>query len=107
MKTHPSIGAQIISGISFLEPLLPYIAQHHERYDGRGYPGGLKGEEIAIQGRLLAIADTYDAMTSDRPYRKGLAAQIAYDEIVKCSGSQFDPVIVLAFEKAFKAGKIV
>jgi len=77
------------------------------RYDGRGYPAGLKGEEIAIQGRLLAIADTYDAMTSDRPYRKGLPAQIAYDEIVKCSGSQFDPVLVLAFEKAFKAGKIV
>ncbi len=107
MKTHPTIGAQIISGISFLEPLLPYISQHHERYDGRGYPGGFKGEEIAIQGRLLAIADTYDAMTSDRPYRKGLAAQIAYDEIVKCSGSQFDPVMVRAFEKAFKAGKIV
>jgi len=107
MKAHPSIGSQIISGITFLEPLLPYIAQHHERYDGRGYPEGLRGEEIAIQGRLLAIADTYDAMTSDRPYRKGLAAQIAYDEIVKCSGSQFDPVLVLAFEKAFSAGKIV
>ncbi len=107
MKSHPSIGAQIIGGISFLEPLLPYIAQHHERYDGRGYPAGFKGEEIAIQGRLLAIADTYDAMTSDRPYRKGLDARIAYDEIRRCSGTQFDPVLVLAFEKAFKAGKIV
>jgi putative nucleotidyltransferase with HDIG domain len=107
MKTHPSIGAQIIGGIAFLEPLMPYIAQHHERYDGRGYPAGFKGEEIAIQGRLLAIADTYDAMTSDRPYRKGLAAKIAYDEILKCSSSQFDPVLVRAFEKAFKAGKIV
>lgn len=107
MKSHPSIGAQIIGGIAFLEPLLPFISQHHERYDGRGYPAGLKGEEIAIQGRLLAIADTYDAMTSDRPYRKGLAAQIAYEEILKCSGSQFDPVLVRAFEKAFKAGKIV
>ena len=107
MKSHPSIGAQIIGGIAFLEPLMPYIAQHHERYDGRGYPAGFKGEEIAIQGRLLAIADTYDAMTSDRPYRKGLAAQIAYDEILKCNGTQFDPVIVRAFEKAFKAGKIV
>lgn len=107
MKSHPSIGAQIIGGIAFLEPLMPYIAQHHERYDGRGYPAGFKGEEIAIQGRLLAIADTYDAMTSDRPYRKGLAAQIAYDEILKCTGSQFDPVLVRAFDKAFKAGKIV
>ena len=107
MKSHPTIGAQIIGGIAFLEPLMPYIAQPHERYDGRGYPEGLKGEEIAIQGRLLAIADTYDAMTSDRPYRKGLDARIAYDEIVKCSGSQFDPVLVRAFEKAFKAGKIV
>jgi len=107
MKSHPSIGAQIIGGINFLEPLMPYIAQHHERYDGRGYPAGFKGEEIAIQGRLLAIADTYDAMTSDRPYRKGLVAQIAYDEILKCSGSQFDPVLVRAFAKAFKAGKIV
>jgi putative nucleotidyltransferase with HDIG domain len=107
MKSHPTIGAQIIGGIAFLEPLLPYIAQHHERYDGRGYPEGLKGEEIAIQGRLLAIADTYDAMTSDRPYRKGLDARIAYDEIVRCSGSQFDPVLVSAFEKAFKAGKII
>jgi putative nucleotidyltransferase with HDIG domain len=107
MKSHPSIGAQIIGGIAFLEPLLPFISQHHERYDGRGYPAGLKNEEIAIQGRLLAIADTYDAMTSDRPYRKGLAAQIAYEEILKCSGTQFDPVLVRAFEKAFKAGKIV
>jgi len=107
MKSHPSIGGQIIGGIAFLEPLMPYIAQHHERYDGRGYPAGFKGEEIAIQGRLLAIADTYDAMTSDRPYRKGLAAQIAYDEILKCTGTQFDPVLVRAFEKAFKAGKIV
>jgi putative nucleotidyltransferase with HDIG domain len=107
MKSHPSIGAQIIGGIAFLEPLMPYIAQHHERYDGRGYPAGFKGEEIAIQGRLLAIADTYDAMTSDRPYRKGLAAQIADDEILECSGSQFDPVLVRAFEKAFKAGKIL
>jgi putative nucleotidyltransferase with HDIG domain len=107
MKSHPSIGSQIIGGIAFLEPLMPYIAQHHERYDGRGYPAGFKGEEIAIQGRLLAIADTYDAMTSDRPYRKGLAAQIAYDEILKCTGTQFDPVLVRAFEKAFRAGKIV
>jgi putative nucleotidyltransferase with HDIG domain len=107
MKSHPSIGGQIIGGIAFLEPLMPYIAQHHERYDGRGYPAGFKGEEIAIQGRLLAIADTYDAMTSDRPYRKGLAAHIAYDEILKCTGTQFDPVLVRAFEKAYKAGKIV
>jgi putative nucleotidyltransferase with HDIG domain len=107
MKDHPVIGAQIISGIAFLEPLLPYIAQHHERYDGRGYPAGLKGEEIAIQGRLLAIADTYDAMTSDRPYRKGLSDRTAYDEIMRCSGMQFDPVIARAFEKAFQAGKIV
>lgn len=99
IKTHPLIGAEIVKGISFLEPVLPYIMEHHEKYDGTGYPFMLSGENISIQGRLLAISDAYDAMTTDRPYRKGFEPQVAFEEIRNNKGSQFDPKFVKAFEK--------
>src|SRR5437588_3471788 len=79
---------------------------HHERWDGKGYPLGLKGEEIPQVARIIAVADTYDAMVSTRPYRKGLDPRIAYEEIVKFSGTQFDPVIVEAFKQAFQHEKM-
>jgi HD-GYP domain-containing protein (c-di-GMP phosphodiesterase class II) len=106
MKSHPLIGSQIIEGISFLEPVTPFILEHHERVDGRGYPRGLKGNAISREGRILAVADAFDAMTTDRPYRKALAARTAMDELLRVAGTQLDPDMVTAFEKAWRAGKI-
>ncbi len=106
MRVHPERGARMMQDIEFLVPLIPYALYHHERYDGKGYPFGLKGEEIPIEGRLLAVADTLDAMTSNRPYRKGLDPEFAISEIEKGKGSQFDPVIVDALIKCYREGKI-
>ena len=107
IKLHPSIGAQIVKGISFLEPVVPYILEHHERYDGKGYPQGLAGEQISIKGRLLAVADAFDAMTTDRPYRKGMETESALKLIIKNVNSQFDPMIVKVFEKVCLSGKLM
>jgi HD-GYP domain-containing protein (c-di-GMP phosphodiesterase class II) len=79
---------------------------HHERWDGKGYPLGLKGEEIPLIARIISVADTYDAMVSTRPYRKGLDPKIAFEEISKNSGTQFDPEVVNAFIQAFKNEKM-
>lgn len=106
MKVHPERGARMMQDIRSLVPLIPYALYHHERYDGKGYPFGLKGEEIPIEGRLLAVADTFDAMTSNRPYRKGLDPEYAMEEIEKGKGSQFDPVCVDALIKCYREGKI-
>ncbi|PJA28464.1 MAG: hypothetical protein CO189_04670 [candidate division Zixibacteria bacterium CG_4_9_14_3_um_filter_46_8] len=94
MKTHPLLGVKIVENIAFLKPSLPYILFHHERYDGKGYPHGLAGEDIPIEGRLLAVVDTIDAITSDRPYRKGRGIDIAIQQLREHSGTQFDPHIV-------------
>jgi HD-GYP domain-containing protein (c-di-GMP phosphodiesterase class II) len=79
---------------------------HHERWDGKGYPSGLSGEEIPVIARIIAVADTYDAMVSNRPYRRGFAPSVAYDEIVRNRGTQFDPLVVDAFIKAFEGGSM-
>lgn len=105
MKKHPEIGAAMIEKIVFLNPALPYILYHHERYDGTGYPYGLAGEDIPIQGRLLAVVDTFDAITSDRPYRKGRSRESAIEEISLNSGTQFDPLVVDAFLKSIRRQK--
>jgi len=105
IKSHPLIGAYIIKEISFLEPAVSFILEHHERFDGRGYPQGLVGENISIKGRLLAVADTFDAMTSDRPYRKGFDPEDALEEILRNANTQFDPEIVEAFESSWSSGK--
>jgi len=102
IKQHPEIGAKIIEPVKLLHKIISGIRFHHERYDGRGYPYGLKGKMIPLAGRIMAVADTYDAMTSDRSYRKGLSPKIALDEIQTCSGTQFDPEIVKAFLIAIK-----
>jgi putative nucleotidyltransferase with HDIG domain len=104
IKTHPSIGAEIVKEISFLDPIMPYVLEHHERYDGKGYPKGLAGDGISIKARLLAVADCYDAMTTDRPYRNGLEPEIAFNEIVKNAETQFDPEIVEAFKRSYRSG---
>lgn len=101
MKKHAQYGHEILSPISQLKDILDGGKYHHERYDGQGYPDGLKGEEIPIEARIIAIADSYDAMTSDRPYRQGLSREVAREELIRCSGTQFDPEIVETFLKKF------
>lgn len=97
MKTHAAVGHQIISPIPQLAPIAPIVRSHHERFDGKGYPDGLAGEGIDLLARVAAIADTYDAMTSDRPYRKGLAVPVAMAEVRKMAGTQFDPDLAAHF----------
>lgn len=97
MKKHPGIGYNIITGIKSLEGAAKIVLAHQERYDGSGYPQGLKGEETPLGARIFALADTLDAMTSDRPYRKALPLTAVFEEVKRCSGSQFDPEIAKAF----------
>ncbi|HMS56082.1 MAG TPA: diguanylate cyclase [Fimbriimonadaceae bacterium] len=97
METHPVLGELIVRKAPQLADTIPGVRHHHEAYDGRGYPDGLVGEAIPFMARVLAIADTFDAMTSDRPYRKGLSVEIALAEIEKSAGTQFDPFLARAF----------
>lgn len=97
MKQHPIIGANILKDIKMLDGLAHGTMYHHERYDGTGYPYGMKGEEIPLIARIISVADTFDAMTSTRCYRKGLTRETAMAELKKQSGRQFDPVIVKKF----------
>jgi putative nucleotidyltransferase with HDIG domain len=97
MKLHTVKGAEIVATIPDLRPIIPIVRSHHERWDGKGYPDGLGGEAIHPLARVVALADAFDAMTSDRPYRKGMAAADAFAEIEKNSGRQFDPQFAAAF----------
>lgn len=99
MKSHSAMSAQIVSPIGLSPRIIAAIKQHHERIDGHGYPGGLQGEDISLEARILCVADTYDAMITDRPYRKGLSKDIAMAELKKHSGTQFDAAVVEAFLK--------
>lgn len=96
---HPETATTILRHIAYFHPLLPAILHHHERYDGKGYPRGLAGEKIPVESRIMAIADTFDAMTSTRAYRKALPLAEANAEVIRCAGSQFDPQIVPVFMK--------
>lgn len=96
-KRHPVYGRDILDPIKFLHPLIPGVHLHHERWDGRGYPLRMRGNEIPVMARIIAVADTYDAMTSDRSYRRALPHEVAVAEIERCSGSQFDPEIAASF----------
>jgi putative nucleotidyltransferase with HDIG domain len=97
MRRHPEIGHDILRSIGFLERSAALVLAHQERFDGRGYPRGLAGEDIPVAARVFAIADCYDAMTSDRPYREALGPDRARDEIARCAGTQFDPRCAEAF----------
>lgn len=101
IRRHPEIGARIVRQVGFLNDIVPIIKHHHSRFSGGGYPdAGRKGERIPIGARIIAVADAYDAMTSDRPYRKAMSHEEAIEELKKCSGTQFDPKVVKAFTSA-------
>jgi len=99
MRLHPLHGQKILRNIAFLEGATRIVAQHHEKWDGTGYPFGLRGEDIDIGARIFSVADTYDAIISDRVYRKGRPYQEALEELEKFAGTQFDPFVVEAFKK--------
>jgi putative nucleotidyltransferase with HDIG domain len=99
MREHPLHGQKILRGIEFLEGAARVVAQHHEKWDGSGYPLGLKGEEIDLCARIFAVADAFDAMVSDRVYRAGRPYEAALEELETCAGIQFDPRVVEAFRR--------
>jgi len=106
MRKHPEVGARMIRDIPYLASAVPMILHHHEQWDGSGYPDGLQALEIPEGARLLAVADSFDAMTSDRPYRRAMTADEAYQEIVTRSEMQFDPQVVQALEYCWDKGVI-
>jgi putative nucleotidyltransferase with HDIG domain len=105
MKSHPERGETICSKLNFAKEILPIIRHHHERYDGKGYPDGLSGENIPFLARLVSIADTVDAIISSRPYRPAGTFEQVVEELKKCSGTQFDPVLVVAFISLYNSKK--
>ncbi len=100
MKSHALRGEEILKPLNLLEVEKAVVLSHHERWDGAGYPSGLKGEDIPVVARIFSVADTFDAMTSSRPYRSALTSHVTTNEILRCSGSQFDPRVVKAFMKS-------
>lgn len=107
IKTHPEISARILSPVTFNGEVATMVRYHHERYDGSGYPDGVKGQNIPLEARILAVADSFDAMTSDRPYRPALDYSVAKQELVKCSGTQFDPEVAAKFIEAVEQSFVV
>ncbi|NLX90442.1 MAG: diguanylate cyclase [Firmicutes bacterium] len=108
VRQHPLWGAEILKPIKALQPVIPAIMHHHENYDGSGYPDGLKGEEIPFFARILRVIDSFDAMTTNRPYRRALSKVKALDEIALCSGRQYDPQVVEAFRETLtETGKTI
>jgi response regulator RpfG family c-di-GMP phosphodiesterase len=97
MRTHPEIGKRLIAKIPFLHGAIPVVWCHHEKWDGNGYPRGLKGAEIPLNARIFSVVDAFDAMTFDRPYSKAIAFEAATAEIKRCAGSHFDPQVVESF----------
>jgi HD-GYP domain-containing protein (c-di-GMP phosphodiesterase class II) len=106
IRTHPETGARLIEPIEPARGALPYVLHHHERWDGSGYPHGLAGPAIPIEARVLAVADAFDAMTSNRPYRRALDDEEALAEIARCAGTQFDPEVARAFLELWADGPL-
>src|SRR5919201_1451157 len=105
IREHPRVGARILLRFAAYRQALPYVLYHHERWDGNGYPTGKAGKEIPLEARLLAVADAFDAMTSDRPYRRALTHGEALAEVERCAGTQFDPEIARIFLEVFAEEK--
>jgi len=106
IKRHSDMGAEIIEHIRQLREIVPGVRYHHEMMNGKGYPDGLRGESIPLLAKIVAVADTYDAMTTNRPYRKALEKEAAIEELKKCSGTQFDSQVVEAFIEAHQKGEV-
>lgn len=106
MKQHPGWGARILGPLTFLKEVTEVVYQEHERWDGRGYPCGLKGEAICLEARIVSVADAWDAMTSLRPYRAPMPVSAAVAELKQGAGTQFDPMVVEAFIRAIESGKL-
>jgi response regulator RpfG family c-di-GMP phosphodiesterase len=107
LKEHPAIGARIIENMDFLAGTIPLVRHHHERWDGEGYPDGLVGDRVPMGARIIAVADSYDAMTTDRPYRKALESEVALDTLKSKAGSQFDPQVVEVFVELVEVDRFV
>jgi putative nucleotidyltransferase with HDIG domain len=107
LRLHPVLGANILARMTGTERLIPIVLHHHERWDGTGYPSGLRGIEIPVESRIILVADAIDAMTTERPYGRILSTEEALDEIRHHAGKQFDPLIVDGAQGAFEAGKLV
>jgi putative nucleotidyltransferase with HDIG domain len=106
IKRHSDMGAEILEHIRQLREIVPGVKYHHEQVNGKGYPDGLRGEQIPLLAKIVAVADTYDAMTTDRPYRKAMEKETAIEELKRCSGTQFDKEVVEAFIQAYQKGEI-
>jgi putative nucleotidyltransferase with HDIG domain len=106
IKGHAVMGAGILQHIRKLRAIIPGVKYHHEQIDGRGYPEGLKGEAMPVMAKIVAVADTYDAMTTDRPYRRAKSKEAAIEELQRCAGTQFDGDVVNAFLEAYRQGEI-
>ena len=106
IQEHPAKGKHILDNIGYLEQALPCILHHHERFDGQGYPEKIAGEKIPLPGRIISVADAFDAMTSNRPYREKMDFRSAFHEVEKNAGKQFDPEIVEALGKLLKSGRL-
>lgn len=104
LRQHPVKGAEILAHIKQMKHVIPAIRGHQEFYDGTGYPDGLKGEDIPFMARIITVADTVDAMGADRPYRKGKPMEAIIAELKRCSGNQFDPMVVEAFLRTLRNG---
>ncbi|MDQ3065916.1 MAG: HD-GYP domain-containing protein [Actinomycetota bacterium] len=106
IRTHPVAGARLLEGVVDLQPALPYVLHHHERWDGEGYPHRLRGERIPLEARVLGVADAFDAMTSFRPYRPALSIEQALGELERFAGTQFDPTLAELFVDGWRRGSI-
>ncbi|MBN1835820.1 MAG: cyclic nucleotide-binding domain-containing protein [Spirochaetales bacterium] len=106
IREHPSKGMQILANIAYLKPAIPCVLHHHERFDGSGYPERMAGEEIPLAGRIIAVADAFDAMTHDRPYRRAMSWEAAAAELAAHSGQQFDPAVVAVFQELWDGGEL-
>lgn len=104
MRIHPEIGYRMLKGIPFLQGALPVVRHHHEHWDGSGYPNGLREEDIPVGARIFALADAFDAITSQRPYKPPLTPELAREEILRSANTHFDPRAVQAFMRAFERG---